>query len=418
MKTLIGIDWSQNHHDVRIHNEAGACLAKLHIPHTLAGFQQLEQAIQQVNPEPGNCLVAIETADNLLVDFLWSRHYCLYVLAPTVVKGNRSRQRASAARDDDSDAALLADILRTDRRSLIPWQPDGPVVSQLRLLLSFIDDLTASITQYSNRLHATLLRYYPHPLAAFKRLGTPLCLHFLMAYPTPAAAAQLTYEQFEVFCQQRGDRRHAYRPSRFAALQDQAAPVDDHLLPAFAQQTPWLAQTVLTLKQQKQTALHQVQRLFAQHPDQAIFASLPGTGELLAPKLLVMFGDHRQRLPLPEVIQGLAGTCPVTIKSGQYRSVRFRRACNRSYRHTAQQLARASVKTSPWALTYFDNARARGMTKSHAYRCLANRWLKIIWTLWQRRQLYDETYHLRQIQRHRRAAQVALESVMTSLLML
>jgi len=42
------------------------------------------------------------------------------------------------------------------------------------------------------------------------------------------------------------------------------------------------------------------------------------------------------------------------------------------------------------------------VTKSHAYRCLANRWLGIIWKLWQSRELYDEAYHLQQIQRHRR----------------
>ncbi|HFE67560.1 MAG TPA: hypothetical protein ENJ93_09890, partial [Chloroflexi bacterium] len=65
MKILIGIDWSQKHHDVRIHNQAGACLLKLQIPHSLAGFQQLEQTIKQFNPEPACCLVAIETADNL-----------------------------------------------------------------------------------------------------------------------------------------------------------------------------------------------------------------------------------------------------------------------------------------------------------------------------------------------------------------
>lgn len=403
MKTLIGIDWSQKHHDVRIHNEAGACLAKLQIAHSLAGFQQLEEKVSQFNAQPAHCLVAIETADNLLVDFLWSRQYRLYVLAPSVVKGNRSRQRASAARDDDSDAALLSEILRTDRQRLIPWRPDGELVSQMRLLLSFIDDLTASITQYSNRLRANLLRYYPQALHAFPQLSTQLALHFLTSYPTPDVAACLTYAQFDAFCQQHADRRLDYRPRRFARLQRPSPTAASHLLPAFQKQTPWLAQMLLSLVQQKQTALRQLQKLFAQHPDQAIFASLPGTGKLLGPKLLVMFGDHRQQLPCPSIIQALAGTCPVTIKSGQSRSVRFRRACNRVYRATAQQFARASIKRSPWALAYFENARARGMTKSHAYRCLANRWLKIVWTLWQRRQPYDETYHLRQIQKHRRS---------------
>ena len=61
--------------------------------------------------------------------------------------------------------------------------------------------------------------------------------------------------------------------------------------------------------------------MFAVHPDQAIFDSLPGAGELLAPKLLVMFGDHRDRFPQPEAIRCLAGTCPVTDQSGKRRRV-------------------------------------------------------------------------------------------------
>jgi hypothetical protein len=73
MQTRMGIDWSEAHHDVRIHSEAGVCLARSQIPPTLSGFQQLEAQIQRVNPEPSACLVAIETADNLLVDFLRSR---------------------------------------------------------------------------------------------------------------------------------------------------------------------------------------------------------------------------------------------------------------------------------------------------------------------------------------------------------
>jgi len=55
-----------------------------------------------------------------------------------------------------------------------------------------------------------------------------------------------------------------------------------------------------------------------------------------------------------------------------------------------------------WAAAYFTAALARGLRKNHAYRCLANRWLGIIWELWQTRKLYDEAYHLKQIHQQRR----------------
>ena len=80
---------------------------------------QLERQLTKVNPEPADCLIAIETSDNLLVDFLLSRRYTLYIVAPIIVKHNRGRQGSSGAKDDDRDAQLLADILRTDCGRLI-----------------------------------------------------------------------------------------------------------------------------------------------------------------------------------------------------------------------------------------------------------------------------------------------------------
>jgi transposase len=167
MKTIIGIDWSEQKHCVHIYNQAGALLARLDIAHSVSGFVQLERQLRKANPEPADCLIAIKTRHNLLVDFLLSRGFTLYIIAPIIVKNNRGRQSSSGAKDDDRDAQLLADILRTDRGRLILWLVDGPLVRQMRLLLSSVDDLTGMIVAQHNRLRANLLRYYPQALTAF-----------------------------------------------------------------------------------------------------------------------------------------------------------------------------------------------------------------------------------------------------------
>jgi hypothetical protein len=53
-----------------------------------------------------------------------------------------------------------------------------------------------------------------------------------------------------------------------------------------------------------------------------------------------------------------------------------------------------------WAGTYYQAQREKG--KSHAWtlRCLGQRWLKILWKLWQSRRPYDETVHTLNQQRH------------------
>ena len=141
--------------------------------------------------------------------------------------------------------------------------------------------------------------------------------------------------------------------------------------------------------------------LFEQHPDFPVFSSLPQAGELLAPGLLVKFGDDRERFPSAASVQSLAGTCPVTQQSGKRKTVCFRRACDKEFRWLITQFALLTLRESPWAISYHDQLVQRGVRGSHAICCLANRWLAIIWTMWQRQQAYDESYHMKQrYQRH------------------
>jgi len=402
MCTLIGIDWSKNEHHICIVNEAGAQILRFSIPHSTSGFSDFEAQVTKLGVPLTDCLIGLETAHNLLIDFLWSRGFRIYVIPPSVVSSNRDRHRSSRAHNDDSDAFLIADLLRTDRHRFAPWKPDGQLVRRMKAKLSLIDSLTKTITAYSNRLQAVLLRYYPQALGLFSQVKTQICLRFLIAYPTPEAALSLTYSDFAGFCRSHGYTQPHLLPDSYAQLCQPAPEPDPVVTLAHKEETVFLAKLLLEMVCQKAREIREVQKLFARHPDQAIFDSLPGAGDLLAPKLLVMLGDHRERYPTPQTIRALAGTCPVTIESGQKRRVRFRRACNRDDRQTAQQFAKASVREAEWAAAYLSLCLARGHSKSHAYRCLANRWLGIIWKLWQSRELYDETYHLQQIRRHRR----------------
>lgn len=396
MEILIGIDWSQDYHHVCIMNSGGAQVAVFQMTHSSTGFEQLTAEVAKLDLAPSSCLVGLETAHNLLVDYLWAHDFQVYVVAPTIVKSSRGRFGSSGARTDFSDALLLADILRTDRERLVPWKPDGPLVMQMRAKLSLINSLTKSITRYSNRLRAVLLRYYPQIPHMFRDLTTQSCLRFLMAYPTPTEACHLTFDQFSAFFKLQGYTQPYRLPALHATLHTPSPKANQTTVLAYHDQTSFLASLLLTMVQGKRTALCELQGLFEAHPDHLIFDSLPGAGKLLAPSLLVKFGDHRERLPSPSAPQSLAGTCPVTDWSGKKRIVKFRRACDHEFRHVAHQFSVASVKQSAWAAAYWHEVYSRSRSKAHAYRCLANRWLAIIWKMWQTRTPYDEAYHLQQ----------------------
>ncbi|HUS95369.1 MAG TPA: IS110 family transposase [Hyphomicrobiaceae bacterium] len=402
METLIGLDWSQQRHNICILNPHGAITAQFAIAHSPTGFAELEQRVTKLGVTPPACAVALETAHNLVVDFLWARQFQVYVIAPSVLSHSRGRYTTSGAHDDNRDAFILADLLRTDRNRFAPWQPDGALVRQLRAQLSLVDNLTKTIVAQQNRLAAILQRYYPAALHLFGDLTAQITLQFLSRYPSPQAAQSLTAADFVVFCQKQGYTHPKLVPECYAAFRQPVPEADSVIVLAYQDETCFVTQLLLTLVQQKAHLIREAQRLFAQHPDHAIFATLPGAGDLLAPQLLVLFGDHRERFPTAQAAQTLAGTCPVTRQSGKQRRVTFRHACNHDYRLTMQQFALASLRESEWTATYFQQCRARGHSKSQAYRCLANRWLAIIWHLWQTRQEYDEARHLQDIHRQRR----------------
>ena len=396
MQVFLGIDWSHTHHDACFLNTGGHTLSRLTVAHSAEGLVQLDQASQQLGVSREDCWVGVETAHTPLIDFVWDQGYShVFVIPPGAIKGARRRYRQTNAHTDQTDAWLIAEVLRTDPQTLHPWQPDGLLVCQLKAKVSLLHFLTKESRRLSNRLGAVLARYYPAALYVFHDLDAPVTLRFLQAFPTPQAAAALTRQAFGQFARaQRYRQPDVVLSAAYARLQAAYPTASATTVAAYRDEAAWLAQHLLTTSEHKQKEIAQLQALFQQHPDHTLFASLPGTGDFLAPALLAKFGDDRARFPDPASVQCLAGTCPVTEQSGKSRRVFFRQACDHEFRQIAQQWAKASLSQSSWATTYWHSVRQHSRSNSHAYRCLANRWLVIAWKCWQTRQPYDEAVHL------------------------
>jgi transposase len=387
-------------------NEAGAIIARLTIPHQPAGFRKLETTRQQLGVTAAECLVGLETAHNLLLDYLWDHGYQeIYVIPPLVVKSSRGRYGHSGARDDTLDAQLLADLLRTDRARLHPWRPDSQLTRQIRARVGFISFLTHAANRIHNRLRAALLRYFPQALELFSGLMVPTTLTFIAAYNTPQALAALSYEAFATFAHQQGYWNRQGLLACYARLQHTPLQASAATVAVYQDEARLLAQQLRELILAKREVQRTVNTLFAQHPDQAIFTSLPGAGAFLAPALLAKLGDDRERFPSAASLQALAGTCPVTMASGKRKRVAFRHACDHEFRQIAQQWARCSLHKSVWAVAYWQQIRPRCASEHDAYRRLANRWLAVLWKLWHSREPYDEAFHLQQ--RRRRSQPLA-----------
>ncbi len=411
MPVYLGIDWSQTMHAACFLANTGTILTRLTFAHDPDGLTKLDTTRRQLGIALPDCWVGLETAHTLLIDFFWARGYThIFVIPPNAVKSARQRYRQTGARTDQYDAFVIADMLRTDQARLQAWYPDSALTQCIRAKVSLLIHLTHEITRASNRLRAVLLRYYPAALQVFHDPAAQIALQFMQAFPTPQAAAQLSRADFARFVRARQYRQsEAVLTKAYARLQRPQPTATAATVAAYADEAALLAELLLPLVQQKRTQLQALQQLFQQHPDAPIFDSLPGAGEFLAPALLAKFGDHRGRFPTPGSVQCLAGTCPVTEESGKQRITKFRTACDREFRLIAQQWARASLDKSTWAADYWTRIRPHCTCDSHAYRCLANRWLAIVWKLWQTGHPYDEAYHLQQrLRRHQRQSQVVV----------
>lgn len=401
MTVYLGIDWSKKSHALAFLNQEGGIIAQETIRNTAKGFARLDEMRSGLDVSAGECIVGIESSHTLLIDWLWTHGYNqVYVIPPRITRSRQATYRQSGARTDSRDAYLIANLLRTDLHLLHPWRPNSPAIQALQGQVSLRMQLVAERIREQNRLGELLSRYYPAFAQAFS-LDTDVGLAFLLRYPTPQAADKLTWGEFETFAQSQGyAARH--RASAFAALQTLQPLALPGIVESSQQRGVALARRLLETRTLIKETEKFILSLYTIHPDRHIYDSLPGVGAILAPALLSKVGDDRERFPTPAALQAFAGTAPVTDQSGDRRTIRFRQACDHEFRAIVQQWAKSSLHYSPWAAAYFAQARARRHTPSRALRGLANRWLAILWKLWQSGQPYNEQLHLRQVKERSR----------------
>jgi transposase len=161
-----------------------------------------------------------------------------------------------------------------------------------------------------------------------------------------------------------------------------------------------LVQLIQVLYQGIEELNRQVQKAAEAHPDFFIFDSLPGAGEVMAPRLLAAFGSQRERHENAAEVQTWAGIAPVTERSGKTYWVHFRFACAKFVRQSFHEWAGHTITQSEWARAYYELQRRRGKKHHAAVRALAFKWIRIIFRCWKERVAYDEKIYLAALAKH------------------
>jgi len=76
------------------------------------------------------------------------------------------------------------------------------------------------------------------------------------------------------------------------------------------------------------------------------------------------------------------------------RAASLSRSPTLALRAALHQFAFCSRRESDWANQFYHQQRRKGKSNSLATRALANKWVKVIFALWQKRETYNESFHL------------------------
>jgi transposase len=382
MRITCGIDWSEKHHDVVFMNADAVIVARARISDDLAGFRRLIELLAEHAGEEGptSVEIAIETDKGLLVAALVASGFTLFPINPRAVARYRERHGQAGGKSDPGDAAVLADVLRTDRHQHRPLPADSTLARGIKAAARQHQEAIWARQQTVNRLRSLLREYYPAALTAFPVLTQRTALAVLRAAPDPRSAAKLTPGRMEALLRRAGRRIDAGLPQRLSTqLRQQQLRQPEEVERAFGVAVGGLVDVIKAMSSAIDALEEELTDLFARHKQASIITSVPGLGTVLGARILGEIGDDQHRFTDIAGLRGFAGTAPITRASGKMKIVSARYIRNQRLADACHWWAFAAITKSPGARIHYDQRRAAGDSHNAALRNLANKMLAKLW---------------------------------------
>ncbi len=256
-------------------------------------------------------------------------------------------------------------------------------------------------TRAAQRLTDCLKLYFPQILQWFDDVASPLVGDLLERWPTLEQLQRAHPGTLRKFFQQHRCRSQERTEERITGIQQSISATQD---PAVQEACVLIMHSLVAMLATLQTQIARfdvrIAELVAAHPDGAVFASVPGAGAALVPRLIVAFGTQRDRYQSAYDMQCYSGIAPVTEASGNSQWVHVRFACPKFLRQTFHEFASSSIQYSEWARAYYEHQRNEKHHSHHAaVRSLAFKWQRIIYRCWKDGKAYDEEIYMRSLRR-------------------
>ena len=400
---FLGIDWGSEAHELCLLDAHGRVCGTRTVAHTaLAVHDAVQWVREQTGTAPAAIAVGLEMPRGVLVDTVIEVGFSVFAVNPKQLDRFRDRFTAAGAKDDQRDARVLADALRTDRRAFRRVRPDDPLIIQLREVTRLREDLQEDEGRLANRLRDQLYRVDAAWLAFSAAADEPWLWAILAGAPDPATWVQLPRRRVAAAL-----RAHRIRRLSADAVLEQlrqprltvAAGVTDAVATRIAALVPQLQ----VIYEQRLIAERRIDRLLErlatvavdaeprEHRDVEILQSLPGVGRIVTATMLTEATGPLTERDYP-TLRAHAGAAPITKRSGKRAFfVHMRYACKRRLRQALYHWARTSIQRDAAARAYYDRLRLRGHSHARTLRSVADRWLRILIAMLKTGTLYDSS---------------------------
>lgn len=407
MKTLlsqkftayIGIDWADTKHDVCLQVAGETQRHFSVIDHTPQAIDRWAKLLFERYGAP--IAIALELNKGPLVAALQKyEFFCLFPINPSTLARHRKTFVLSGAKDDPTDAQWALELLLTHPQRFPQLMPQSPAMRILASLTEHRRALVDERVKVSNRLICALKQYYPLALELFNDHETVLFCDFLMRWPTFEHIKRSRQSTFLKFLNEHNARHAERNQTRWESIV-KAMPLtqDSGVIRPSQMYATALASHLKGLISTLKDFDREIEETASTLADYPIFKALPGAGQHLAPRLMVAFGEQRERFSDASAMQRYAGIAPVTQRSGKKKVVYWRYQCSTFLRQTFVEWAAHSITQSAWAEAYYRQQRAKGSSYQATLRSLAFKWIRIVYQCWKTSTVYDEKAYLQALTR-------------------
>ena len=384
---VIGLDVGKTGHHACALDPGGSRLFDKPLPQDEAQLRELFTELQK----HGNVLMVVDQPNTIgALPIAVARDAgCAVAYLPGLAMRKAADLYPGRSKTDARDAFIIADTARTMPHTLRAVDRDNEVLSALKVLAGFDEDLAHETTRALNRIRSLLTQIHPALERVFAggSLANSLTLELLIKYGGPTGLKTAGRGKVLRFARAHSRRDpEALIDQIFAALGEQTV-----VVPATAAVElviPRVAGQVKDLKEQRATVAREVEGMLEDFPLASVLRSMPGIGLKTAAQILLNIGDG-SAFETPGHLAAYAGIAPVTRRSGTSIRGEFpARSGNKRLKNALFYSAWVASNHDPISKTYYDRKRAEGKRHNAAVICLARRRCNVIFAM-----LRDGTYY-------------------------